>query len=226
MGRPPKFQSQDERHEARKRSRRAYYQRLVVRTPSYGADANTTSNLNNERKAALQRYHARKELVRGRKRAQEPEMYQPLPHTTSLLGIPAVISQTTALEPLLVALTEDLGLWKSTEGDRDAWAAYTKRLLRISLKTENSGALQDFEKRLLSAQRVQDLAAEALNEASSRLNCEEIESRLAILEERADMISRGLSELKFLFTSGGDDLRHAYETEQLAWQVYLADEEI
>ncbi|KZV86777.1 hypothetical protein EXIGLDRAFT_698122 [Exidia glandulosa HHB12029] len=202
-----KYQTDEERREARRRSRREYYAR----------------NLERERARALSNWNARREASKARERVRNEEPH--LPQTVQLLGPSLHPSASTSLPALENALDADLNAWKHGKRVKDAWRYYTKRLL----SQEKAGTLNKqvenlFRRGIQLAERIKDVALRGEGEAWKRIppgdygaDIQDYQD-LGKLAIHAKLIANGLQELLDIFNEGGNALSRAYEDGTLYWQ--------
>ncbi|KZV94704.1 hypothetical protein EXIGLDRAFT_766863 [Exidia glandulosa HHB12029] len=204
MGRKPKYHSTEERENARRAARRAYYQR----------------NIETERTKALARWHAsRGQQAASTSDAAVQEVVEPpkLPATTLLLGVTRVVDNHVNWADLEDALRADLAGWRAPyETDRQAYEGLTHALIHSNPTSTRC------LKALRHIQRVSTLvpqicrvahAADTILQARPR----HYTNMFLIVRREAAFIDTTLEQLKILHERGW--LQERFDERELDWQT-------
>ncbi|EJD44913.1 hypothetical protein AURDEDRAFT_166099 [Auricularia subglabra TFB-10046 SS5] len=200
MGRPPKFKSDEERQEARRATRRKYYDR------------------ERESALALERYHRGKIQRRLSRSPKSKSDELPLTHTRVITGDDVDLAKILNLKDYAIALQADLDTWSSGQTAAEAWESLTCRLMAAEgTRRAAKSILKEVALKYQLAIRVHQYAESAGQEAWHRGE----KRSLAALERvchNATRVSEGVSELVFLFEEGDQALLMHYEDDCLIWQ--------
>ncbi|EJD39055.1 hypothetical protein AURDEDRAFT_171850 [Auricularia subglabra TFB-10046 SS5] len=206
MGRLPKYKTEEERNEARRRSRREYYER----------------NSERERGMALQRYHAKKQLSHSTRAAAPRQVVKPLenvlPHTVAFYGQPIDLGEWQNLEVVAYCLEEDLKAWLKGGRAEQVWDDLTTRLIAAVGRSKPAKVVLN---EVLDGQTIAEHVLEYTGQA--RVCAWQRRERRYIatfdrISHNATRAFQGLAELKALFNEGGKALGDSYEQGDLIWQ--------
>ena len=116
------------------------------------------------------------------------------------------------------ALKLDLERWADNQSDREAWIAYTERLIALRGRKRKPKAIVDnIRKKGLIASQVLEVATEALQEAFRRRD-EDNHEALDTFVQRSFDISEGIREVLMFYDADEVSLEQVYKEGSLAWQ--------
>ncbi|KZV84034.1 hypothetical protein EXIGLDRAFT_776947 [Exidia glandulosa HHB12029] len=206
MGRPRTYHTTEERKEAMRKSRRAYYYR----------------NLERERSSAARRWNSRAASGHARERENDAITVEApsLRATEKVLGGALSVDTRVHLSTLLGALEEDLRLWHARDGtdSRSTYRAFATTLISCKKPSQRLKKVQDkIQGRIAYVEALASLARDGDGELMRR-NPRTYHNRFQQVQRDAYTVSTSLEEMLMYHREGHAKLEKAFNENHLFWQ--------